>query len=85
MTKPTCEKCGRRNLVTYQVEPNDAWHAVMRDRWKSIGPSCFDAEAELTDVRYQFIWYASDILERPGRVGQEVTSASVAMPAQRRY
>jgi len=62
MTKPTCEKCGRRNLATYQVEPKDAWQAIVRDRWKSICPSCFDTEAELTDVRYEFIWYA-----RPGR------------------
>jgi hypothetical protein len=63
MTKPTCEKCGRRNLVTYQVEPKDAWLAVVPGRWKSICPSCFDAEAALTGVRYQFIWYASDIVK----------------------
>jgi len=63
MSKPPCEKCGRRNLVTYQVEPKDAWQAVVRDRWKSICPSCFEAEAELMGVRYHFIWYASNIAE----------------------
>jgi hypothetical protein len=46
MSTPLCEKCGRRNLVTYQVEPKAAWAAVVRIRWKSICPSCFDAEAE---------------------------------------
>jgi hypothetical protein len=50
-----CEKCGRRNLVTYQVEPKEAWRVVVRDQWKSICPSCFDAEAELARVRYQFL------------------------------
>jgi hypothetical protein len=55
MVTPTCEKCGRRNLVIFQVGPKEAWRTVMRDRWKSICPSCFDAEAELTRVRYQFI------------------------------
>jgi hypothetical protein len=63
MSKPTCEKCGRRNLVTYQVEPKDAWQEVVRDRRKSICPSCFDVEAELAEVRYQFIWYAFKIVE----------------------
>jgi hypothetical protein len=43
------------NLVIFQVEPKEAWRTVMCDRWKSICPSCFDAEAELTRVRYQFI------------------------------
>jgi hypothetical protein len=47
MVTPTCEKCGRRNLVIFHVEPKEAWRTVMRDRWKSICPSCFDAEAEL--------------------------------------
>ena len=55
MTMPLYEKCARRSLVTYQVEPKEAWRVVVRDRWKSICPSCFDAEAEPTPVRYQFI------------------------------
>jgi len=55
MATPLCEKCGRRNLVTYQVEPKEAWRAVVGNRWKSICPSCFDAEAELARVRYQFL------------------------------
>ena len=48
MVTPTCEKCGRRNLVIFQVEPKEAWRTVLRDRWKSICPSCIDAEAEPT-------------------------------------
>jgi hypothetical protein len=55
MVIPICKKRGRRNLVIFQVEPKEAWRAVVRNRWKSICPSCFDAEAELTRVRYQFI------------------------------
>ena len=38
MVTPSCEKCGRRNLVIFQVEPREAWRTVMRDRWKSICP-----------------------------------------------
>jgi hypothetical protein len=38
-----------------RATPNEAWRAVVRDRWKLICPSCFDAEAELKRVRYQFI------------------------------
>jgi hypothetical protein len=32
-----------RNLFTSQVEPKEAWRAVVGNRWKTIGPSCFDA------------------------------------------
>mgnify|MGYP003694351647 CR=1 FL=1 len=28
---------------------------MVRERWKSICPSCYDAEAELARVRYQFL------------------------------
>ena len=52
MVTPTCEKCGRRNLVISQIKLKEAWRALVGDRWKSICPSCFDAEAELTRVRY---------------------------------
>jgi hypothetical protein len=55
MVTPLCDKCGRRNLVIFQVEPKEACRTVVRDRWKSICPSCFDAEAELARVRFQFI------------------------------
>ena len=41
------EKCGRRNLVIFQVEPKEAWRTVVRNRWKSICPLCFDAEGKL--------------------------------------
>src|SRR5262245_13257528 len=55
MTTAICEKCGRRDLVSFQVEPRDAWQAVVRNRWKTICPSCFDAEAEVIGVRFHFL------------------------------
>ena len=55
MATPLCEKCGRRNLVIYQVEPKEALRLVLANRWKSICPSCSDAEAEHAGVRYQFM------------------------------
>ena len=48
MTMPLYEKCGRRNLITYHVEPKESWRVPVNDRWKSICPSCIDAEAEPT-------------------------------------
>lgn len=41
--------------VSYQVEPKEAWRLGLTNRWKSICPSCFDAEAEHAGVRYQFM------------------------------
>jgi len=72
MATSLCEKCGRRNLVTYQVEPQEAWRLVLANRWKSICPSCFDAEAEHAAVRYQLMgtraWSdASTAATRPTR------------------
>jgi hypothetical protein len=49
-----CEKCGRRHLVAYQVEPKEAWRLVVQDRWHNLCPSSFDAEAERLGVRFQF-------------------------------
>jgi hypothetical protein len=54
MVTPICDKCRRRNVVSYQVEPKDAWRTVVLNRWRTICPSCFDAEAERAGVRYQF-------------------------------
>jgi hypothetical protein len=53
MVTPICEKCRRRNVVSFQVEPAEAWRTVVLNRWKSICPSCFDAEAE-AGVCYHF-------------------------------
>jgi len=47
MVTQLCEKCGRSDIVRCQVEPKEAWPAVVRKRWKAICPSCFDAEAGL--------------------------------------
>jgi len=55
MSTPLCEKCGRRDIVRFNIEPKEAWPAVVGNRWKSICPSCLDAEAELTRVRYMFL------------------------------
>jgi hypothetical protein len=54
MVTPICDKCRRRNVVSFRVEPAQAWRTVVLNRWKSICPSCFDAEAERAGVRYQF-------------------------------
>jgi hypothetical protein len=50
-----CDKCRRRNIVSFKVEPEEAWRTVVLNRWKSICPSCIDAEAERAGVRYQFV------------------------------
>jgi len=55
MVTPICDKCRRRNVVSFQVEPKDAWRTVVLNRWRTICPSCFDAEAERAGVRYRFV------------------------------
>ena len=55
MVATVCEKCGRRHLVTYTVEPKQAWRLVVQDRWRALCPSCFDGAAERAGVRYQFV------------------------------
>jgi hypothetical protein len=55
MVANVCENCGRRNLVTYTVEPREAWRFVVLDRWRALCPNCFDAQAELAGVRYHFL------------------------------
>lgn len=49
-----CQKCNRRNVVTFTVEPEEAWRTVVLNRWRVICPSCFDQEAERAGVRYSF-------------------------------
>lgn len=55
MVTPICDKCHRRNVVSFQVEPKEAWRTVVLNRWRTICPSCFDAEAERAGVRYRFV------------------------------
>ena len=52
---PICDKCRRRNVVTFQVKTEEAWRTVVLNRWRNVCPSCFDAEAERAGVRYQFV------------------------------
>jgi hypothetical protein len=55
-TAPTCAKCKRRNIVTFNVEPKEAFVKVTLGRWKTgLCPSCFDAEAEKAGVRYTLV------------------------------
>ena len=49
-----CDKCRRRNPIGFSVEPNEAWRAVVLNRWGNVCPMCFDAEAEKAGVRYTF-------------------------------
>jgi hypothetical protein len=46
-----CDKCRRRNLVTFSVEPEEARRTVVLNRWRKPCPSCFDIEAEKAGVR----------------------------------
>ena len=49
-----CSRCGRRNPISFTVEPKEAYRTVVLGRWRLICPSCFDAEAEKAGVRYSF-------------------------------
>lgn len=62
-TGPTCDRCKRRNVTTFSVNPPEAYNTVMLNRWRTICPSCFDEEAERGRITY-----TSKIWRR--RVGQ---------------
>ena len=49
-----CDKCRRRSPVSFMIEPEEAWRAVVLNRWRKLCPSCFDIEAEKTRVHYKF-------------------------------
>jgi hypothetical protein len=49
-----CQKCQRRNVVAFTVEPNEAWRTVVLNRWRVLCPSCFDQLAEAAGVKYAF-------------------------------
>jgi len=67
MVTPICDKCRRRNIVSFRIEPVEAWRTVVLNRWKSICRSCFDAEAERAGDRYQFMGVrAASWSEKPG-------------------
>jgi hypothetical protein len=50
-----CQKCNRRKVVAYQVEPESAFRTVVLNRWRVICASCFDVEAEKSKVKYTFV------------------------------
>ena len=50
-----CSRCKRRNPVTFQVTPEEAWDIVVLNRWRSLCPSCFDELAEMVRVKFQFV------------------------------
>ena len=45
-----CDKCQRRNPVSFHVEHEEAFRTVVLNRWRNICPSCFDEEAEKAHV-----------------------------------
>jgi hypothetical protein len=49
-----CAKCKGRNPVGFTVTPEEAFRAVVLNRWRIICPACFDAEAEKAGIRYSF-------------------------------
>jgi hypothetical protein len=52
--RDACDKCRRRNPVTFHVEPEEAFRTVVLNR-HNICPSCFDAEAEKAGVHSRFV------------------------------
>jgi hypothetical protein len=52
---PHCQKCSRRNVVNFRVEPEEAFKMVVLNRWREICLSCFDQEAERARVHYKFV------------------------------
>ena len=86
MVTPVCGKYRRRNVVTFNVEPEEAWRTVVLNRWRNVCPSCFDAEAERAGVRYQFVDVGADVVEQRARAGlpvrQEATLARVVCSPQ---
>jgi hypothetical protein len=67
MVTPISDECRRRNIVSFKVEPEEAWRTVVLNRWKSICPSCFDAEAERAGVRRDRALISLQRLERSPR------------------
>src|SRR5262245_3814947 len=74
MVTPICDKCRRRNVVSFRVEPEEAWRTVVLTRWKSICPSCFDAEAERAAL-VKKVTQDIALLNRTGHVRNEGEAA----------
>jgi hypothetical protein len=50
----TCDRCKRVNPIDFEVIPEEAWRAVVLNRWRKLCPSCFDQLAEQAGVAYKF-------------------------------
>lgn len=48
-----CKKCGRRNNVGFKVS-DDVWEKVVGDHMVIWCPFCFDSEAQIKGIKYQF-------------------------------
>lgn len=51
---PACAKCKRRSIVTFHVDPEEAFVKVTLGRWRTaVWPSCFDQEGGLPAERQE--------------------------------
>ena len=60
---PHCDRCKRGNVVSFRIEPEEAYALVVLNCWREICPSCFDQEAERAGVNYTFVHVVSS--DRP--------------------
>ena len=51
----TCDRCKANNPIAFDVEPAEAWRAVVLNRWKKLCPGCFDLLAEQAGIAYKFV------------------------------
>jgi len=52
--------------VSFRTDPEEAWRAVVLNRWRRLCPGCFDMEAEKARIRYAFVeLYGMNWSERP--------------------
>lgn len=70
----TCDKCKNASPVSFRVEPDSAWKAVVLNRWRRLCPGCFDVEAEKARVRYSFADRAGS--DRGKRVYADLAAAT---------
>lgn len=48
-----CKRCNRRNVVGFSV-PDEVWQQVTHGRWTVLCTTCFDEQAHLLGVAYEF-------------------------------
>jgi hypothetical protein len=49
----TCKRCHRRNVVGFAVT-DEVWARVTQERWTVLCTTCFDEQAHLLGVSYEF-------------------------------